>query len=101
MRLIDVNLFAKKVLNTAAYPVAYVHGRGLTISGGLTISDIAKLLDKMPTVDAVPVIRCNDCMYNYGNKYECDYNHEDIVCTYWMSDGLTDKDFCSKGERKK
>lgn len=54
MRLIDANLFAKKVLNTEAYPVAYVHGHGLTISG-LTISRIAELLDEIPTVDAIPI----------------------------------------------
>ena len=47
------------------------------------------------------LIRCKDCKYNYGNKYECDYNHEDIVCTYWMSDGLTDYDFCSMAEEYK
>lgn len=46
------------------------------------------------------VICCKECIHNYGNKYECEYNPEDIVCTYWMSDGLTEKDFCSQSKRK-
>ena len=64
---------------------------------------IVKNVDDTMEIEGIiqELIRCNDCKYNYGNKYRCDYNHEDIVCTYWMSDGLTDKDFCSKGERKK
>ena len=59
-----------------------------------------EILSNQPIVYEVPVIRCKDCMYNYGNKYEYDYNHEDIVCKYWMSDGLTDKDFCSMAKRR-
>ena len=36
------------------------------------------------------LVRCKDC----------EYNHEDIVCDYWLSDGLMDDDFCSYGKRK-
>ena len=44
---------------------------------------------------------CGNCLHNYSKrymkqKYGEDYNHEDLVCNYWESDGLTDKDFCSQ-----
>lgn len=50
----------------------------------------AKEIDKAPTVDAVPVIRCRDCMYWRGNGKYCEYD---------MS-GLED-DYCSWAERNK
>ena len=49
--------------------------------------------------DLVEVVRCKDCKFNYGNEHNCEYNHHDLVCTYWESDGLDDDDFCSQGER--
>ena len=52
-----------------------------------------------PTVDAVEVVRCNDCKHKVTTE-DGEYDPEDIVCNYWMSDGLTEKDFCSYGERK-
>ena len=45
---------------------------------------------------------CENCFFNYGNEHHTEYNPEDIVCTYWESDGQTVRDFCShwkwKGE---
>lgn len=45
---------------------------------------------------------CENCFFNYGNEHNTEYNPEDIVCTYWESDGQTVRDFCShwkwKGE---
>lgn len=49
----------------------------------------AKDIDKAPTVDAIPVIRCKDCIYWRGNGKYCEYD---------MS-GLED-DYCSWAERK-
>ena len=45
------------------------------------------------------LVRCKDCEYNHKTD-EDEYNHEDIVCDYWLSDGLMDDDFCSYGKRK-
>lgn len=51
-----------------------------------------------PTVDAVEVVRCEDCRHWGGHKYS--NSHEtDFVCRYWESDGLMWNDFCSYGER--
>lgn len=43
------------------------------------------------------LVRCRDCHFNYGNEHNCPYNPEDIVCTYWESDGLNEEDYCSQG----
>ena len=45
-------------------------------------------------------VRCDKCIYNYGNYYQTDFNPDDIVCTYWETDGLLHDDFCSYGKRK-
>lgn len=60
-----------------------------------------RALSEMPTVDAVPVVRCKDCVH-YNNErsmydddycgilYYCDGTHR-TVC---------EQDFCSYGKRK-
>lgn len=45
------------------------------------------------------IVRCKDCRHKVTTK-EGEYNPEDIVCDYWMSDGLEETDYCSYGERK-
>ena len=54
---------------------------------------------RLPTIYAVPVVRCKDCKHNYSKKHNKRYNHEDIVCDYFETDGLNADDFCSYGER--
>lgn len=60
------------------------------------IRDIIKLIDKAP---AINVVRCKECIFNYGLNSPEGFAPEDIVCSYWSSDGLTENDFCSRGER--
>ena len=53
-----------------------------------------KLIEEAPAVDAVPVVRCKDCLYY----------HNDIsgipFCEIW-DDCFTDDDgYCYRGERK-
>ena len=54
-------------------------------------------ISKIPTVDAVEVVRCKDCRKchpweapNGATGYECDYHGEDVKLD----------DFCSYGERR-
>ena len=66
-----------------------------------------EFLDKFPTIDAVPVVRCQDCKHHRDkNEQEQQYLVEDIlICT---SPDATDDcwnavwpdHFCSYGERK-
>ena len=46
------------------------------------------------------LVRCGDCRYNYGNAEGREYNPNDIVCTYFDTDGMDASDYCSHGERK-
>ena len=54
--------------------------------------------------DAVDsIVHCRDCKHNVANWQhdeldETDYT--DIVCDYFMTDGMRPNDFCSCGERK-
>ena len=52
-----------------------------------------KLMEDAPTVDAVPVVRCNDC-----KKWEYDENFSGW-CVEWRRRTLGNH-FCSYGERK-
>ena len=45
-----------------------------------------KEIDKAPTIDAVPVVRCKDCKYSKTRLCENEDNYDD-----W---------FCADGERK-
>jgi len=58
-----------------------------------------RIIADMPSADVVPVVRCKDCNHNFSKKHNKRYNHEDIVCDYWETDGMRDDDFCSYGTR--
>ncbi len=50
------------------------------------------------------VVRCKDCKFNVENMKKdpldiTDYSGDDIVCSYFMTDGLDPNDYCSQGER--
>lgn len=56
-----------------------------------------EVINKAPTIDAVPVVRCRECKHRYY------YEEEDIapVCTASMAYANTPDDwFCKGGERR-
>ena len=55
-----------------------------------------KEIDRAPTIDAVPVVRCKDCKYRFKNNGHSKDGCPIIDANIWM-DG---DDFCSHGERK-
>ena len=62
----------------------------------LSADEVATAVDTAPTIDAVPVVRCKDCVYYQDNNdgYPRD------GCR-WRSDETPDADdFCSFAERK-
>ena len=62
-----------------------------------TLDDIMQMVDDMPTVDAVPVVRCKDCIgkvHWYKDDYGC------TVCGLSGFLGIEENDFCSCGERR-
>lgn len=86
MRLIDADKLRKDiqfVLDTLGEPAN--HGLRQSMS----------IIDKTPTVDAEPVIRCEECKYfKFGNGcfvQSVDYDWEEQMGA---------NDFCSRGEPK-
>lgn len=63
------------------------------------IQKLGEYEDKASTADVVEVVRCKDCKYLTLTE-EGEYNPRDIVCTYFMTDGLDSNDYCSYGERR-
>lgn len=61
------------------------------------LHDVADDLRKMPTIDAVPVVRCKDCRHWYGETE----NDAIADCGGLMTATRTTPDFfCAYGERK-
>lgn len=82
MRLIDADKFILALMDAALSSVDE--------------DTILDLVDSVPTVDAVPVVRCKDCKYWQGNND--DYPHEE--CRWGHGETPDADDFCSYGERK-
>ena len=53
------------------------------------------LLDKFPTIDAVPVVRCRECKHCDPENYHCDHPMGTAAPLRRKPD-----DFCSYGDRK-
>ena len=67
------------------------------ILDGRRFKYIRNFLNKQPTIDAVPVVRCKDCEF-YDPRGYCDHIHwEDAE---GWSKPVDPDDFCSHGERK-
>ena len=71
------------------------------VTGGTALRLIHNAVDNAPTVDAVPVVRCNDC------KHLCVWNRKDMyaVCpktniAFLPFEQDTRTFFCGFGERK-
>ena len=78
MRLIDVDAFLEKMKRTSRY------------------FDVKFDIDEMPTIDAVTVVRCKDCIRRYDTD-ECPmcFLIKGNYCDYTNENG-----YCDRGERK-
>ena len=92
MRLIDGDLLMKTVFNDLFLVDGEVKGVGIIL---------AETVDKAPTIDAVPVVRCRECKHlNVVNRKEL-YAHCPKTNTVFLPFELdTREHFCSLGERK-
>ena len=59
-------------------------------------------VDKAPTIDAVPVVRCRECKYGKESKisFDCDGKTSLCECPHIMLIHQWDE-YCSFGERKR
>lgn len=67
---------------------------------GVTGAVMQRMFDSLPTIDAVPVVRCRECKYwrRYTRQWE---NHCAGECErHRMEGGTYENDFCSYGQRK-
>lgn len=63
-------------------------------------SAIRYMADRLIKNGVVIPVRCKDCIHGAGNwkRDELDAtNYEDIVCDYFMTDGVTGEDYCKYG----
>lgn len=89
MRLIDADAF-KEYIDIKEYIDKY-----MSVFQRYEPRDIKMYINAQPTIDAVPVVRCKDCIYFH------DYG--DGVKNCWSDGGgifTKDDDFCSHAERK-
>ena len=89
MRLIDVDDLGVGRCSKDVLPAAYCAGW----------NGLLGLIEKAPTVDAVPVVRCKDC------EYSCKDANGRTCEGYWyelseFAVAVQDDDFCSHGKRK-
>ena len=92
MRIIDADIFTSELFFAEAdvceeFPDGYCEF-------GFSRERIGELLQDIPTVDAVPVVRCRECK----KHSEANGKH---YCKFWRMYCPDDSDFfCKAGERK-
>lgn len=102
MRLIDAEAFFGKAIEEKrfAFTMEDIFKREKIIT--TVYNDLYEFIESAPTIDAVPVVRCKDCRYNVANQTRDPYDvtdYTDIVCAWFMTDGMGAEDYCSHGER--
>lgn len=60
--------------------------------------EIADYIDDAPDIDAVPVVRCKDCVH-WRQEVDCGCGRIHWYCTY-MRKGKKPDEYCSRGEKK-
>ena len=96
MKAIDVDVF-ESVLECAGSDVCEESPDGYC-EFGFSREKIKKLLRVIPTVDAVPVVRCKDCVNGtvFVNKQGAEY----VDCVLDDYSVRKPTDYCSYGKRK-
>lgn len=51
-------------------------------------------LNSLPTIDAVPVVRCKDC------KYSEHWRRDERMCSLWNDAWVFDDGFCNHAKRR-
>lgn len=81
MRLIDAD---------ALYDIVMNYIKPMATNEAIILQDFIALIEDAPTVDAEPVVRCDDCIYRDGKTP----GQPNILCWQMHVD-----DFCSYGTR--
>ena len=93
MRLIDADALIEKFNEKANMAECLIDAR--TAERFATFCALSDAVEQMPTVDAVPVIRCKDCTFGHY----IDHGHMHCIHPCGLTTNMSD-DFCSYAERK-
>ena len=88
-KLIDADSFKKSVLTDFWENYTQCHDTDQTSLMDMVMDN----LDEQPTIDAVPVVRCRDCVHGININ-------SIIACTEFCMVSHKPEDFCNYGERK-
>ena len=86
----------KQAISHFRYGVSHdIFSEPVTTYAKLAIEALKKEIDKAPTVDAVEVVRCKDCIYSYE---EFGF----IYCTFgpYGDCAVPSQFYCAEGKRK-
>lgn len=107
MRLIDADRFVKQMNEELLPELIKEYGQEEALKGmHFSFRDCICNIQCQLTVDAVEVVRCNDCKYFEPDLIPIPYFEGDGVCCHehWKSEEVgfevKEIDFCSYGERK-
>ena len=87
MRLID----ADALKPTTCFKMNWSKGTGVE-APAVWLKDI----DNTPAIDAVPVVRCRECINYHRNKHD---RGDDSYCSIFCTETYPDS-YCSMGQRK-
>lgn len=94
MRPIDADEFDTKLFNDGFFGGLAACIGNTPRKRKFTIGEFRGMLKKAPTIDAVPVVRCKDCMFR------CEpIEFGELYCPV-LNGSMNNDDFCSYGERK-
>lgn len=65
---------------------------GIGLEPVMAVRDIKALISVLPAVDAVPVVRCKDCMYFRPWRHD---RGDDSRCEFWNTE-MGAEDYCSQ-----
>ena len=98
-KLIDVDALKDAIIDAGQSSKRYKIGEFWE----LNCREIYEVIDNVPTVDAVPVVRCRDCRYSKSASDDEDGYYCLFFEQFFQKDGGTlfmSGDYCSHGERK-
>lgn len=93
MRLIDADALIEKFDEKVDMKERLIDAR--TAERFATFCALADAVEEMPTVDAVPVIRCRNCKFRFWDDWL-----EDYCCRCYKDFNASYDGFCSNAEQR-
>jgi hypothetical protein len=93
MRMIDADAFLMDSIKEKQFFIYKEDALNDIFVVNTVYGDLKKALANTPTIDAVEVVRCKDCIKHYDSKFGY------VVCL-WFNKTVRADGYCSYGERK-